>query len=236
MRSSRRPLRRMPTWCWSTTVCHPARNAISRNSSSAACSIAPASSSTSSRSAHAATRASSQVELAQLKHLATRLVRGWTHLERQRGGGIGQRGPGETQLETDRRLIGKRVQALTERLEKIKQQRETGRQQRSRNPRAVAGPRGLYQCRQVHPVPRADRRRCLYRRPAVRHAGSRPSAVSCSRAIRRWWLPTPWASFASCPTIWWPPSNPRSPRPARPHCSCTSWTSATRGAKSTSRK
>jgi GTP-binding protein HflX len=64
-----------------------------------------------------------EVELAQLKHIATRLVRGWTHLERQRGGGIGNRGPGETQLETDRRLLGKRVKTLTARLEKIKQQR-----------------------------------------------------------------------------------------------------------------
>jgi GTP-binding protein HflX len=71
-----------------------------------------------------------EVELAQLKHIASRLVRGWTHLERQRGGGIGNRGPGETQLETDRRLLGKRVKTLTARLEKIKQQRETGRQQR----------------------------------------------------------------------------------------------------------
>jgi GTP-binding protein HflX len=68
-----------------------------------------------------------EVELAQLRHIASRLVRGWTHLERQRGGGIGLRGPGETQLETDRRLLGKRVKVLSERLEKIKQQRETGR-------------------------------------------------------------------------------------------------------------
>ncbi len=68
-----------------------------------------------------------EVELAQLKHIASRLVRGWTHLERQRGGSIGLRGPGETQLETDRRLLGKRVRVLTARLEKIKQQRETGR-------------------------------------------------------------------------------------------------------------
>jgi GTP-binding protein HflX len=75
-----------------------------------------------------------EVELAQLKHIATRLVRGWTHLERQRGGGIGNRGPGETQLETDRRLIGKRVKTLTERLQKIKQQRDTGRQQRAEVP------------------------------------------------------------------------------------------------------
>ena len=75
-----------------------------------------------------------EVELAQLKHIASRLVRGWTHLERQRGGGIGNRGPGETQLETDRRLIGKRVKTLAERLRKIKQQRETGRQQRAEIP------------------------------------------------------------------------------------------------------
>ena len=75
-----------------------------------------------------------EVELAQLKHIATRLVRGWSHLERQRGGGIGNRGPGETQLETDRRLLGKRVKTLTARLEKLNQQRETGRQQRAEIP------------------------------------------------------------------------------------------------------
>jgi GTP-binding protein HflX len=68
-----------------------------------------------------------EVELAQLKHIASRLVRGWSHLERQRGGGIGNRGPGETQLETDRRLLGQRVKVLTQRLGKLKLQRETGR-------------------------------------------------------------------------------------------------------------
>jgi GTP-binding protein HflX len=73
-----------------------------------------------------------QVELAQLQHMSTRLVRGWTHLERQRGGGIGLRGPGETQLETDRRLIGKRIKALNDRLEKVLVQRETTRQERRR--------------------------------------------------------------------------------------------------------
>ena len=74
-----------------------------------------------------------EVELAQLKHIASRLVRGWTHLERQKGG-IGMRGPGETQLETDRRLLGQRVKVLTRRLEKIQQQRATGRQQRAEIP------------------------------------------------------------------------------------------------------
>ncbi|HCE09415.1 MAG TPA: GTPase HflX, partial [Oxalobacteraceae bacterium] len=67
-----------------------------------------------------------QVELAQLQHLATRLIRGWTHLERQKGG-IGLRGPGETQLETDRRLLGDRVKALRARLEKLQRQRATQR-------------------------------------------------------------------------------------------------------------
>ena len=73
-----------------------------------------------------------QVELAQLQHLATRLIRGWTHLERQKGG-IGLRGPGETQLETDRRLIGERVKALRAKLEKLQRQRNTQRRARERN-------------------------------------------------------------------------------------------------------
>jgi GTPase len=74
-----------------------------------------------------------EVELAQLKHLASRLVRGWTHLERQKGG-IGLRGPGETQLETDRRLLAARVRSLTRRLERLKQQRDTGRSARAEIP------------------------------------------------------------------------------------------------------
>ena len=72
-----------------------------------------------------------QVELAQLKHLATRLVRGWTHLERQKGG-IGLRGPGETQLETDRRLLANRIKTLNARLDKVVTQRETTRRERKR--------------------------------------------------------------------------------------------------------
>jgi GTP-binding protein HflX len=73
-----------------------------------------------------------QVELAQLEHLSTRLVRGWTHLERQRGG-IGLRGPGETQLETDRRLLGKRVKVLKEKLAKVRAQRAVQRRARKRS-------------------------------------------------------------------------------------------------------
>ncbi len=72
-----------------------------------------------------------QVELAQLRHLSTRLIRGWTHLERQKGG-IGLRGPGETQLETDRRLLRERIKAILRRLDKVAKQREQGRRARSR--------------------------------------------------------------------------------------------------------
>ncbi|HSG23599.1 MAG TPA: GTPase HflX [Azonexus sp.] len=72
-----------------------------------------------------------QVELAQLEHMSTRLVRGWTHLERQQGG-IGMRGPGETQLETDRRLLGIRVKLLKERLVKLSRQRDVQRKARMR--------------------------------------------------------------------------------------------------------
>jgi GTP-binding protein HflX len=73
-----------------------------------------------------------EVELAQLRHLSTRLVRGWTHLERQKGG-IGLRGPGETQLETDRRLVGERIRQLRARLDKVQRQREQSRRRRQRS-------------------------------------------------------------------------------------------------------
>ncbi|MGM3386247.1 GTPase HflX [Stutzerimonas stutzeri] len=72
-----------------------------------------------------------QVELAQLEHMSTRLVRGWTHLERQKGG-IGLRGPGETQLETDRRLLRVRIRQIKQRLEKVRGQREQARRGRRR--------------------------------------------------------------------------------------------------------
>ena len=73
-----------------------------------------------------------QVELAQLQYLSTRLIRAWTHLERQKGG-IGLRGPGETQLETDRRLIGERIKMLKSRLDRLRRQHSTQRRQRARS-------------------------------------------------------------------------------------------------------
>ncbi|PCI43253.1 MAG: GTPase HflX, partial [Moraxellaceae bacterium] len=72
-----------------------------------------------------------QVELAQLQHLSTRLIRGWTHLERQKGG-IGLRGPGETQLESDRRLLRHRIKSISKRLDKVRSQRQQGRRRRIR--------------------------------------------------------------------------------------------------------
>ncbi len=72
-----------------------------------------------------------QVELAQLRHMSTRLIRGWTHLERQKGG-VGLRGPGETQLETDRRLLRERMTNIRKRLEKVERQRQQGRRARTR--------------------------------------------------------------------------------------------------------
>ena len=96
-----------------------------------------------------------QVELAQLEHLATRLVRGWTHLERQKGG-IGLRGPGETQLETDRRLIGQRIRSLTERLGRVSRQRRTSGQEAAQGGDPDCFSRRVHECRQVHLVQPAD--------------------------------------------------------------------------------
>ena len=101
-----------------------------------------------------------QVELAQLQHMTTRLVRGWTHLERQKGG-IGLRGPGETQLETDRRLLRARIRTISARLEKVRKQRNQGR--RSRHPggnsNGVAG--RLYQRGQINTVQSRDGIECV---------------------------------------------------------------------------
>ncbi len=123
-----------------------------------------------------------QVELAQVKHQLTRLVGGWTHLERQKGG-IGLRGPGETQLETDRRLLGERAKVLRERLSRVERQRATqGRTRRRAAVRTVALDR-LYERRQVDAVQPADRRQGVRRQSAVRNA--RYDAAQDVRAGRR---------------------------------------------------
>ncbi len=110
-----------------------------------------------------------QVELAHLNYQKSRLVRSWTHLERQRGGFGFLGGPGETQIESDRRLLEDRIKLLEERLEKVKHARPAARQSRGgADPGGGAG--RLHQCRQVEPVQPADRGRGVRRRSAVRDA------------------------------------------------------------------
>ena len=111
-----------------------------------------------------------QVELARLQYLSTRLVRRWSHLERQRGG-IGTRGgPGEAQIELDRRMIGERIKSIKKQLEKVKRQRSTQRRARERNDDLSRLAGRLHQCRQVDALQCARQRRGVRRRPAVRHA------------------------------------------------------------------
>ena len=137
-----------------------------------------------------------QVELAQLEHLSTRLVRGWTHLERQKGG-IGLRGPGETQLETDRRLVSKRIRALQERLRSFRAPSGplAPAAPPSRSSRRIPG--RLHECRQVDSVQSAHGRRRLGGRPVVCHIGSHSArgAATGWRAYRpgryRWLHPGP---------------------------------------------
>ena len=161
-----------------------------------------------------------QVELAQLEHMATRLVRGWTHLERQRGGSIGLRGPGETQLETDRRLLQKRVEQLQQRLEKVEVQRTQMRRARVRSelPRVAlvgytnAGKSTLFNALTGADAYAADQ---LFATLDPDRAPHR----RC-RAVRSCW-PTPSVSCATCRTNWSPRSVRPSPKRAKPTCCCT---------------
>ncbi len=166
-----------------------------------------------------------QVELAQLKHMSTRLVGGWTHLERQKGG-IGLRGPGETQLETDRRLIGERVKLLNQRLARVARshavQSRTRRRARVRTVALVgytnAGKSTLFNRMTGADAYVADQLFATLDTTLrkVYVEGADPS--SCR---------TPSASSATCRTTSSPHSARRLPRPPTPTCCCTS---STRGA------
>ena len=163
-----------------------------------------------------------QVELAQLEHLSTRLVRGWTHLERQRGG-IGMTGgPGETQLELDRRYIGEARQDAEGEARPAAEaaQRAAPRARARRDVLSVslvgytnAGKSTLFNALAA--------RQGLRGRPAVRHARHHHAAGVDARGRQRGACPTRWASSATCRTAWWRRSAPRSRRRCTPTCCCT---------------
>ena len=166
-----------------------------------------------------------QVELAHLDYQAGRLVRSWTHLERQRGGFGFLGGPGETQIEADRRLI-------RDRMAKLQQGARPGRAHPHAAPRApparaLAGdrPGRLHQCRQVDPVQPADPRRRAGRGPAVRDARPDDARDRAARASTRRSCRTRSASSPICRPSSSPPSGRRSRRWSRPISSSTSATS-----------
>ena len=171
-----------------------------------------------------------QVELAQLEHLSTRLVRGWTHLERQRGGLGKTGGPGEKQIELDRRYIATRVKTL---------KGEAGSAAEAEK-RAAARPRARATCcrSRSSATPTPASRRCSTRSPAPRPT----RRTSCSPPWTRprgacgyprpgtWSCPTRSASSATCRTAWWRRSAPRSRKRCTPTCCCT-WSTPPRPAR-----
>ena len=168
-----------------------------------------------------------QVELAHLTYQKSRLVRTWTHLERQRGGFGFLGGPGEAQIETDRRLIEERIDAHPQ------GPRRRGQDARAapRRPQARAvsrgGDRRLHQRRQVDALQPPDRRQRHRQGPGVRDARSHHARGQARRAAGASSSPTRSASSPTCRPRWWPPSAPRSRRWSRPTSSCTCATSPT---------
>ena len=159
-----------------------------------------------------------QVELAQLRHMSTRLIRGWTHLERQKGG-IGLRGPGETQLETDRRLLRGRITTIEKRLGKVRRQRDQGRRSRQRASISTVSLVGYTtpasrRCLTILPMPRFTPRINCSR------LSTRPCVASSYRMWgRRFWR-IPWALSAICRTVWWKLSAQPSRKRPVPICYC----------------
>ena len=146
-----------------------------------------------------------QVELAQLAHLATRLAGGWTHLERQKGG-IGLRGPGETQLETDRRLIGQRVKVLRARIARVARSRAVQSRTRRRAEVRTVALVGYTNAGKSTLFNRLTGAQAHRRRPALRHARHHAAQGLRAGRRRRSCCPTPSASSATCRTTWWPRS------------------------------
>ena len=169
-----------------------------------------------------------QVELAQLEYNMARMRGLWTHLERLgagRGvGGIGTRGPGESQIETDRRLARDRISALRRQLDRVRATRATQRAERERAHLptvALAGYTNAGKSTLLNALTGADGGRA---RPAVPHA--RPDHAPLRLEGRTYLSPTPSASSASCPHQLVAPSARRSRRPGAPTCCCTSSTPA----------
>ena len=156
-----------------------------------------------------------QVELAHLTYQKSRLVRSWTHLERQRGGFGFLGGPGESQLETDRRLIEERIARIEDDLEKVKRTRKLHRDSRKRVPYPIVALVGYTNAGKSTLFNRLTRARvspptCCSRR------STRPCARSICRIGARSSSPTPLALFPTCRPCWWLPFGPRSKRSSPP--------------------
>ena len=163
-----------------------------------------------------------QVELAQLEHLSTRLVRGWTHLERQRGGLGKTGGPGEKQIELDRRMISARMRMLKEKLVQLGQRREVQRRARSR--------RDVFSVALVGYTNAG--KSTLFN--ALTHANAHAKAYVADKlfaTLDTTISPTRSASSATCRTGWWPLSAPRWRKRCAPTCCCTWWTAHPRRAR-----
>jgi GTPase len=158
-----------------------------------------------------------QVELAQLQYMLPRLTRMWAHLSRVRGG-IGMRGPGETQLETDRRMINHQDRRLKDELERVARQRATQRKGRERVlPGALVG----YTNAGKSSILRAlSGTTSSWRTASSPRSTPPPATVDLGEGYEAW-SPTRSASSASCRTTWSPPSAPPWRRPRRPTCCCT---------------
>jgi len=164
-----------------------------------------------------------QVELAQLQHLSTRLVRGWTHLERQKGG-IGLRGPGETQLETDRRLLAARIKQLNKRLDKVRRQRDQGRRARRRAEIPAISLVGYTN---------AGKSTLFNRLTEAEVYAADQLFATLDPTLRRLQLPEIGPAVLAdtvglssiCRMIWWRLFIPRWKKPARRNCYCMWWMS-----------
>lgn len=163
-----------------------------------------------------------QVELAQYTYRLPRLTRAWTHLSRQAVGGVGLRGPGETQLETDRREIGHRMAGLRREIEEVRQQRALQRRQRRRQGLPVVAIVGYTNAGKSTLLNRLSGADVLVEDKLFATLDPTTRRVALPSGKRRS-LPTRWALSKSCPPSWWPRSAPRWKRCKRPTSSSTWW-------------